>query len=308
MANSKSTPSALLVCTAFATVYLVWGSTYFFIQKAIEGFPPFMLGALRFFAAALIMLGWCLWKGEKVLELKHVKHSVISGLLLLLVGNGAVIWVEQYLPSALVAILISSSPLWFVALDKPRWQENFRSRTTLLGLLTGFAGVVILFYPNISEAFSVRGSVNEAGGMALLVLGTMSWAGGSLYSKYKTTGSATVNSTWQMLSAGLAFLVISLSCNETAGFDPWGITAEAWWALAYLVIFGSIAGYSAYVWLLEVRPASQVSTYAYVNPVVAVLLGVFFAGEHVTFLQILGLVIILVSVLMINLAKYRKTQ
>ena len=294
-----------MVVLAFATVYIVWGSTYFFIQKAVQGFPPFLLGAVRFALAALIMVIWCLLRKEKLFEWAQVKHALISGLMLLFVGNGIVIWVEQYLPSALVAILLSSAPLWFVILDKPKWRDNFHSKATLVGLFVGFIGVVILFYKNLVKSFSADGSWFEIGGMALLIIGSIAWAGGSLYSKYYSKGAAIVNSTWQMLVASLAFLICSFFRGELNSVDWQGVPTDAWLSIAYLVVFGSIAGYSAYVWLLEVRPATQVSTYAYVNPVVAVLLGVFFASESITFLQILGLAVILTSVLMINLAKYR---
>ena len=249
------------------------------------------------------MLAWCTYKQEKVFVWSQIKHALVSGFLLLFIGNGAVIWVEQFLPSALVAILVSSAPLWFVLLDKPKWRENLNSRATLFGLLVGFVGVIILFYKNMLGAFSTGGSALEMGGMALLIVGAMSWAGGSLYSKYKSSGAATVNSAWQMMAASVAFAISSLISNEPEGFNWTSVPSEAWWSISYLVIFGSIAGFSAYVWLLEVRPATQVSTYAYVNPVVAVLLGVFFANESITFLQILGLFVILLSVLMINLAK-----
>ncbi|WP_256010571.1 EamA family transporter [Desertivirga xinjiangensis] len=298
----------LMVIVAFVTVYLVWGSTYFFIQKAIHGFPPFFLGAFRFSTAGLIMLAWCTYKQQKVFVWSQIKHSLVSGFLLLFIGNGAVIWVEQFLPSALVAILVSSAPLWFVLLDIPKWRENLNSRSTVFGLLVGFVGVIILFYKNMLDAFSTGGSTLEMGGMALLIIGAMSWAGGSLYSKYKSSGAATVNSAWQMIAASVAFTISSVISNEPEGFNWSSVPSEAWWSIGYLVIFGSIAGFSAYVWLLEVRPATQVSTYAYVNPVVAVLLGVFFANESITLLQILGLIIILLSVLMINLAKYRAVK
>jgi drug/metabolite transporter (DMT)-like permease len=307
MMPTKNTPAPTsLVVLAFAIVYIVWGSTYFFIQKAIHGFPPFMLGALRFAAASLIMLLWCVYKKEKVFNWNQVKHALVSGLLLLFVGNGAVIWVEQFLPSALVAILVSSAPIWFVVLDKPMWKSNLNSKATLLGLFIGFVGVIILFYKNMISAFSNKDSMLEIGGMALLVIGAMAWAGGSLYSKYYSSGTAIVNSTWQMFIASAAFTICSLLNKEGAALNWATIPTDAWLSLAYLVVFGSIAGFSAYVWLLEVRPATQVSTYAYVNPVVAVLLGVFFANEKITFLQVLGLGVILASVLMINLAKYRK--
>lgn len=306
---SKDTPvSAFNVILAFATVYIVWGSTYYFIQIAVHSFPPFMLGAIRFFAAGFLMFLWCLYKGEKIFNGIQIKHAIISGLFLLFIGNGAVIWVEQYLPSAVVAIMVSSSPLWFVLLDKPKWAENFNNKSTILGLIIGFTGVVLLFYKSIITAFSGDTTV-EAGGMLLVTLAAMSWAGGSLYSKYYNSGSsAVVNSTWQMLAAAFAFGIGSLFMGEQNKFDINLISTEAWWAVVYLVLFGSIAGFSAYVWLLKVRPATQVSTYAYVNPVVAVLLGVFFANESITFLQVLGLAIILLSVMMINFSKYRKEK
>jgi len=306
MTNTKGSKApAFMVVVAFATVYLVWGSTYFFIQKAIHGFPPFILGALRFSLASAIMLGWCMYNREKVFIWQNIKHALVSGLLLLFIGNGAVIWVEQFLPSALVAILVSSAPIWFVLLDRPKWGENLHNKATIAGLLVGFAGVIILFYKNMLSAFSSGGSQLEMGGMALLIFGAMSWAGGSLYSKYFSKGSASVNSAWQMMAASLAFAICSFLNGEHHTFNWASVPSDAWRAITYLVIFGSIAGYSAYVWLLEVRPATQVSTYAYVNPVVAVLLGVVFANENISLLQVAGLVVILFSVLMINMAKSR---
>ena len=307
--NIKDRPvSTMHVVLAYAIVYIVWGSTYFFIQKAIHSFPPFILGGLRFFSAALIMLLWCVYKREKLFSGKQIIHAVIGGLLLLFIGNGAVIWVEQYMPSALVAIMVSSSPLWFVLLDKPKWSENLTSKSTIVGLLIGFLGIMLLFYRSLESLFSGHASI-EAGGMVLVTLAAVSWAAGSLYSKYYSAGtSAVVNSTWQMFSAGVAFGIASLIRGEQHAFDISRVSTEAWLAVAYLVIFGSIAGFSAYVWLLKVRPATQVSTYAYVNPVVAVLLGVVFAGEKIFLLQIAGLAVILASVMMINFARYRKEK
>ena len=136
----------------------------------------------------------------------------------------------------------------------------------------------------------------------------MSWAGGSLYSKYHSSGSTTVSSAWQMLAAGTAFLLGSFVLREWNGFEWQSVSQGSWFSLVYLIILGSLAAYSAYVWLLKVRSAAQVSTYAYVNPVIAVLLGVLFAGEHMSLLQVSGLVVILVSVLLINLTKYRNEQ
>lgn len=304
----KKSASPVMVVIAFATVYLVWGSTYFFIQRAVEHIPPFILGAIRFIIAGGLLLGWCAIKGEKLFNWSHIKPALVSGLLMLFIGNGAVIWAEQSLASSLVAVLVSSAPIWFVMLDKPKWKENLTSRNTIMGLIVGFIGVILLFSEQTSKALGT-GNGHQVIGLIVLIIGAMSWAGGSLYSKYKSTStSATVNTAWQMLAAGIAFVPGSFINNEWSSFHIQSVTASAWFSLFYLITMGSLAGFSAYVWLLQVRSATQVSTYAYVNPVVAVLLGVLFAGEHMTALQIAGLAVILLSVLLINLAKYRKEQ
>lgn len=305
--NKNASP--FLVILSFATVYTVWGSTYFFILKALQGFPPMFLGALRFIIAGLIMLGWSFLRGEKMFILKDIKHSALSGILMLFVGTGIVIWVEQYLPSAFVAILVSAAPLWFVLMDKPKWKENFTNKATITGLIIGFIGIVLLFSEKINSAFSLGGNHAEFGSMLLLLVGSLSWTAGSLFSKYKaTSGSNTVNVGWQMLAAGIPFIPISFLLGEPQHLQWKSIPVNAWLSVLYLIFFGSIAAYTAYVWLLQVRPAAQVSTYAYVNPVVAVLLGVLFASEKISFVQLLGLAIILGSVLLINLAKYRAAK
>jgi drug/metabolite transporter (DMT)-like permease len=297
-----------MVIIAFATVYVVWGSTYFFIQVAVQHFPPMILGALRFLTAGILLLGWCLLNGERIGTWRQIKPAVISGLMLLLGGTGAVIWAEKWLPSSLVAVLISSSPFWFVILDVPKWKENLSNRSIITGLIFGFIGVVLMFGEKVVEAIFSTHNRNEIIGLFILMIGTMSWAGGSLYSKYHSTGSTTISSSWQMLSAGIAFILGSFLSQEWHGFEWQSVTTGSWLSLIYLILFGSLAAYSAYVWLLQVRPAAQVSTYAYVNPVIAVLLGVIFADEHMSMLQVSGLVVILVSVLLINLARYRKEQ
>ena len=308
MSIVKKEASTLMVVIAFATVYLVWGSTYFFIQKAVQQIPPFIMGALRFIAAGILLLAWCLFKKENIWNRQQIKTAAISGVLLLFIGNGAVIWAEQKLPSSLVAVLVSAAPIWFVLLDKPKWRENLTSRDIILGLVVGFIGVILLFSERVSAALSSSGSMAQVLGLLILIVGSISWAGGSLYAKYKSNGSAIVSTTWQMLAAGVAFSIFSLVNNEWSDFQWQAVTSTAWLSVVYLIIMGSLAGYSAYVWLLQVRPATQVSTYAYVNPVVAVLLGVFFAGEHMSLLQVIGLAVILTSVLLINLAKHRKEK
>lgn len=305
--RSQDSPSALMVVLAFATVYIVWGSTYFFIQQALKGFPPFILGAVRFILAALIMLAWCLFKREKVLDWRLIPSAALGGFLMLFIGNGVVIWVEQFLPSAMAAIMVSSAPLWFVLLDKPKWSLNFRNANTIIGLIIGFVGVLLLFSDRIFNSFSSITGNEEILGLALLNVGVIAWAGGSLYTKYKAgDGSAIVNTTWQMFFAGVAFVPGVFLLDELKGFKWKNVPDIAWMSLWYLVFMGSIAAFSAYVWLLKVRPATQVSTYAYVNPVVAVLLGVLIAHEKITIIPLIGLAIILFSVLLINISAYRK--
>jgi drug/metabolite transporter (DMT)-like permease len=300
--------SPVLVIIAFATVYVVWGSTYFFIQVCVQHFPPMMLGALRFLAAGLLLLGWCILNGEGTGTRRQIKHAIISGLMMLLMGTGAVIWAEKWLPSSLVAVLVSSSPLWFILLDVPRWKENLSSRSVISGLIFGFIGVTLMFGEKVAAAIASTINAHEIIGLLILLIGTMSWAGGSLYSKYHPAGATTLSSAWQMLAAGTAFILGSFVLQEWKGFEWQAVTTGAWLSLIYLILFGSLAAYSAYVWLLKVRSAAQVSTYAYVNPVIAVLLGVVFAGEHMSLMQVSGLLVILASVLLINITKYRKEQ
>ncbi len=328
--------STMMVAVAFATVYIVWGSTYFFIRMSVLHIPPMLVGCMRFLIAGLLMLTWCLITKEKIFSWKVMRPAIISGLLLLFVGTGALIWSEQYLASSLAAILLAAGPIWFVLLDRRQWKENFRSRKTIVGLLVGFAGVILLFGEQLSHTLAAAAGPVAVGAnaanvaarpsglnaanvaavapgtnwpmiaLAVLVLGSISWAAGSLYSKYKAAGNAnTVNAGWQMFAAGVAFIPASLLSGEWSHFHCQEVPLSSWLSIAYLVTMGSLAGYSAFVWLLQVRSATQVSTHAYVNPVVAVLLGVFFADEHMSFLQLAGLVVILISVLLINLAKHK---
>ena len=302
---SNKPASTMMVVFAFAVVYIVWGSTYFFIRMSVEHIPPMMVGALRFLIAGLLMLLWCIFSKEKIFSWTVIRPAIVSGLLLLGFGNGALIWSEQYIPSSLAAILLAAGPIWFVVLDKGKWGENFRSKSTIVGLVVGFAGVLLLFIEQLGGGLTGRHM--EMVALAVLVLGSISWASGSLYSKYKTVSGSSnaVNTGWQMLAAGVAFIPASLVSGEWASFHVADIPMSSWMGILYLVTMGSLLGYSAFVWLLQVRPATQVSTHAYVNPVVAVLLGVFFAGEKMSSLQLTGLAIILVSVLLINLSKYR---
>jgi len=300
-------PSAMKVAAAFGIVYLAWGGTYFFIRMSVEHIPPMLLGAMRYVTSGLLMLLWCVFTRERIFSWRVIWPAAVSGLLLLVGGNGLLIWAEQYIPSSLAAILLASGPIWFVVLDRGKWKENFHSKATIAGLIVGTVGVLLLFGQKLrEEAGTGGGGSKEMAALAMLVVASISWAAGSLYSKYKAAGNSnSVNAGWQMMLAGMAFVIFSAVSGEFSHFHPGDVPMSAWLAVVYLVTLGSLLGYSAFTWLLQVRPATQVSTHAYVNPVVAVLLGVCFGGEKLSLVQIIGLFVILSSVLLINLAKYR---
>ena len=244
----KKQASPLLVIVAFATVYIVWGSTYFFIRVAVQGgMPPFILGAFRFTIAGLLLMGWCVLNGEKIFLFKDIATAAVTGTLLLFVANGIVIWTEQTLPSAMVAILVSSAPIWFITLDKPNWGENFKHTSTIIGLLIGFSGVLLLFSEQIMGVFKSPDAHSTLPWMILLIVGTISWSAGSLYSKHRPSsllGSA--GTAWQMIAAGIIYIPVGFIHNEYSGFKFKNVTTNSWLALIYLIIFGSIAAYSAW--------------------------------------------------------------
>ncbi|HMU14874.1 MAG TPA: EamA family transporter [Flavobacteriales bacterium] len=306
---SQGEPSRLKVYLAFAAIYIIWGSTYYGIKEALTGFPPFMLGGLRFAVAGTLLFAWCAITRTPVFPVGGLWKALLTGFLLLFLGNGAVVWAQQTIPSSVVAITIAVAPLTFTLFDRPNWGGNFRSPATLSGVLAGVIGVWLLF----SERLSVQlaGSSGSPEGVALVALAfaILAWPAGSIFTKYNPVElDNTANSAWQMLMGALCFLLVSAGRGEWSGFSFSEVPPRAWLAEAYLVVFGSIIGYSAYVWLLSVRPATQVSTYAYVNPVVAVLLGVFLGNETLEWHELAGLVVILGGVLLINLAKYRPVR
>ncbi|MDQ2718352.1 MAG: EamA family transporter [Bacteroidota bacterium] len=303
-ASQKQAP-LITVIIAFAIVYIVWGSTYFFIQASERDFPPFFLGALRFLASGIILLFWCAVKKHKLVYQPQIKTSFIVGNLLLFIGNGSIIWAETILPSSFVAVLVSASPLWFVLFDARNRKANLSNKNIVIGISTGFAGIVLLFGEKIFHKISPAREIIQVVSLLVVVVGSISWSIGSLYSKYHPGGNTMVGAAWQMIFAAISFLIAACCTGELSHLNLHQVHLRAWLSIAYLVTMGSLAGYSAYIWLLQVRPATQVSTNAYVNPVVAVLLGGLFGGEVINVFQIAALVIILSSVFIINFDKYK---
>jgi drug/metabolite transporter (DMT)-like permease len=291
---------------AFAAVYIIWGSTYLAILFGLKGLPPLLLCALRFLLAGVLLLGWCLWKGEKFPAQNSIRINSVCGILMLSGGVGSVSWGEQYISSSLAAVIVTALPFWFVIFDREKWSFYFSNKFIIGGLLLGFAGVLVLLGFEKTSQQPIHKTGKELIASLTILAGGIAWASGSLYSKYRVTGnSILMNGAMQLLIAGIFSFVVSGLAGEWKNFQFTQVSTEAWLAVLYLVTMGSIVAYVSYLFLLKVRPAAQVSTYVYVNPVVALLLGALIAQERITWTKIIGLLIILCGVLLVNVPSYK---
>lgn len=290
------------VVIAYFLIYVVWGSTYYFIGVCLRDLPPFVLGAVRFSVAGGALLAVCRWRGERLLNKKLVLKSAVCGIVLLFIDQAVIMFAQRFVSSSLVAIVASSTAVWIMLLDVPAWRRNFKSLATVSGMLFGFLGVALLY----AEQLLIEGQngAHSEYGVLLLVGGCVSWACGTLYSKYGSSAEEEVGglagAAWQMVSASVVFGLCAGVTDGFADVDLPSVSISTWLSLAYLIIFGSLMAYTAYVWLLKVRPASEVATHAYVNPVVAVVLGAGLGGERVTAVQLAGLAVILLSLALVN--------
>ena len=290
--GKTSAPSALSVGLALASVYLVWGSTYLAIRVGLEGYPPFLMGSLRFLAASAVFYAFLRWRGHAAPTRAQWKNAAVMGLFMLVMGNGLVNFAEQTVSSGLAAIAVASMPLWAALFGVLRRQHP--SRGEWLGLAIGFVGVVWL-----NAGSEMRASL---GGMLALLAAPIAWAWGSVWSRGRDLPAPFMSTAAQMLCGGAAMGVLGLALGERIADVP---PLRATLAVGYLAAFGSIVAFSAYVWLLQnVRPALATS-YAYVNPPIAVLLGAVLLGERFGISAIGGMVVILAGVIIITRAKAR---
>lgn len=290
------------IVAAFAAVYIIWGSTYLGILFAIETLPPFLMAGTRFLVAGALLYAWAWRRREADPTPAQWRTAAIIGGLLLLGGNGAVSWAEQYVPSGIAALLIAVTPLWMVLLDW-LWHGSARPGIRIVfGLLLGFAGLVLLVGP--AEILGA-GGVHVTGAL-VVVGGSLSWSVGSIYSRRATSAAGGMLGVgMQMLCGGALLLLLGTTTGEWGRLDPAGISLRSALAVAYLAIFGSIVGYTAYMWLLQAVSAARVATYAYVNPVVAVLLGWALAGEALTMRMGVAAAVIVAGVALITSARTR---
>lgn len=290
------------VIVAFALVYVVWGSTYFAIRVGLESLAPFTLGAVRFLAAGALLYTWARVRGAAAPSRAQWRVAALTGALMLLLGNGAVIFAEQRAPSGLVALMVTSVPLWMVLLDWLRPGGNRPDATVIAGLAVGSLGIVLLVDP----VAALRGAAVPPLEAGILLIGTLSWAAGSVYSRHHTVaGSTTQLAALQMLVAGALFTAVAALRGELAALNLAAVTARSWIAVGYLAAFGSIVAFSAYIWLTRMATPARLGTYAYVNPVVALLLGAALGGEVVTPRVMLAASLVLAAVVAITAGRDR---
>lgn len=283
------------------TLYLVWGSTYFSIKVAIETIPPFFHAAARFLAAGLILMIWQKMAGYALPTRKQWISTAIIGNLLLLGGNGLVSWAEQFIPSGIASLLIGSIPMFLVLGEALRPGGTKPNLQVVAGLLIGLAGILVLVGPSEISTGSDR---LDPLGVIVVLTACIFWSIGSIYSKTADLpASSLMNTGAQMVTASVGLTITSLLSGELSNWNPALVSTRSLFGMGYLILFGSIIGFSSYTWLLKNAPLPIFSTYAYVNPVVALILGVLFADEPLNARIIFASAIILGSVIFINWAR-----
>ena len=288
----------------FALVYFFWGSTYLGIRIAVEQIPPALMCGVRFLSAGVLLLGFCALRGHDIrFGRVQLLHMATVGILLLMGGNLTLAYAERVVPSGLSALLIAATPLWFLVLDNLLLGRHRISKSGLIGLALGVAGMVVLLWPDLRATNNL--GHRQLWSALTLALASLSWALGSVLSKKWESGADRLSATaWQMTFAGLANFALAAAKRDYlhVNWTPRGIAA-----VVYLVVFGSWIGYTAYIWLLAHVPTSKVSTYAYVNPVVAVFLGWIIEHEKVDRYILAGSAIVVVAVILVTSAKIKKS-
>ncbi|HUP52421.1 MAG TPA: EamA family transporter [Longimicrobiales bacterium] len=296
-------PGVAPVIAAFGAVYVIWGSTYLGILWAIETMPPLLMASVRFLVAGGLLYAWSVARGTPATRARarmavpgQWRAAALAGGLMLGAGNGAVTVAEQWVPSGLAALLVASVPLWLVVLDALFGSRTRPSMRARVGLFAGFGGVALLGgAPGVGQ-----GGPLEALGALLILGGCAAWAAGSLYLRYVPPPPHPLM--WvakQMISGGALLGIVSLVTGEWMGFRVADVSLRSWLSLAYLIVFGALIAYSAYVWLLRVSTPARIGTYAYVNPVIALFLGWRLADEPLGFRSMLAAAIIVGSVVVI---------
>ena len=301
--ETKTDRPAWKTLSAFAIIYFVWGSTFFAIRVGVHEVPPLLFAAMRFLAAGVILYGWMLARGERSPTGRQWASVLLLASLIFLVDYGLLFWAEQRVPSGLAAVMMATIPV-FIALSEILFLRTQRLTIRLAGaLLIGIAGVAVL----MSRSLSLGGAPIDRTGALALIIGSIGWSIGSILTrKLPLPSSKVLSSGAQMLAGGILLTIAAAVFGELRNFHPSTVSRAAWFSLLYLIIAGSIIGFTAYVWLIHHESPTKVGTYAYVNPVVAVLLGYLLGGETLGLRTVLGTLFVLVSVLLITLTRAKK--
>lgn len=293
----------LKVILAFAAVYIIWGTTYLAIKIGITEMPPFLMAAFRYLIGGLVLLGLCMARNRQPLN-KEVWQNMVLGGLMLTLGQGTLFWAEQHISSGLTAVLVSTLPIFYILVDRKNWSGYFNSKLTIISILLGMIGILALFREQLIEGATDDPMMLIS---SLVVLSScLSWAFGSTYYKNKAAPERLFPDVgWQLIGGSITCLVVSLIADPLAGFNFDQVSIKTWGAVIYLAIAGSVIAFTASYYLLSVRPPAVVGTYAYVNPIIAVILGVLFANEVISLSQLIGIAIILVAAYLSNRVKLK---
>ena len=303
--ESRTPPKRWAILAAFFAVYFLWGSTYLAMRVGVRTIPPFLLGATRFFCAGSLLWAFHMARGQIHLSKGHWKQSALCAFLLLVCGNGGVVFSLQYISSGLAALVVGMVPLWIVAIEWARGERKPAPRV-VAGMLAGLAGIVVLLGPDVMNSLvhskTTPGPAHQALGIGMVLFASLAWAFGSLQSRrVRIVGAPLLAPTLQTLLGGAMLAVVSVSRGELQTFSFSKVEPEAVFAIVYLIVFGSLIAYSSYIWLLSVVPAARVATYAFVNPIVAVLLGSVLLDETMTLRMLLSAALIVGAVALITL-------
>lgn len=295
---SERRPATWKLLLAFAIIYFVWGSTFLAIRIGVEQVPPFLLAALRFLIAGVVLFAWMRLIGTPAPSLRQYGASCFLGFLIFVVDYGCLFWAERRVPSGIAAVVLATIPVFITLLEIVILRTQRLTLRLGAALLVGIIGVAVL----MNHSFSLgEVPLDHAGALALL-LAALSWSVATILSrKIRLPESKPMSAAAQMLTGGVQLLIVAALWGELSGFHLRSISWGAWLALAYLIVAGSIVGFTAYVWLLHYESPTKVGTYAYVNPVVAVVVGYFLGGERIGLRTVFGTVLVLVSVVAINL-------
>jgi drug/metabolite transporter (DMT)-like permease len=292
------------IILAFAAIYIIWGSSFFGVLMALKSFPPFFFSAIRFLLAGSVLLPICKVKKEPFPDFEDIKKNMLYGIVIFIGGVVSVAWAQQFITSSFASVIITT-PFWFVILDKKQWPFYFSNKWIITGLILGLIGVILLM-GNKSGRVGSNDEKRQLLSILMVISGSFLWAASSLHLKYKPLRTSPyINTCIQLLTAGLFCLVISFFRNEPQSLNFNTIRMDSVLAVVYLAIFSSLITFMAFMWLITVKPPAIVSTYSYVNPVVAVLLGWVFAGESISILQVFALCVILCGVFLVNIPKYK---